>query len=106
MLGLLLMGVAAEGALATLSTADEEDSDQDEALPDAPQDGAIEQPSLEESAALKAFLGAFNANATHSDSDSRTATLSEDMPAPIYPNLILSGGERVAFSMAWAAMIP
>ena len=61
MLGLLLMGVAAEGALATLSTADEEDSDQDEALPDAPQDGAIEQPSLEESAALKAFWGAFNA---------------------------------------------
>lgn len=103
MLGLLLMGVAAEGALATLSTADEEDSDQDEALPDAPQDGAIEQPSLEESAALKAFWGAFNPNATdtdsatHSDSDSRTATLSEDMPAPIYPNLILSGGETGGF---------
>ena len=97
MLGLLLMGVAAECALATISTADEEDSDQDEALPDAPQDGAIEQPSLEESAALKAFWGAFNPNATDtdtdthsdSDSDSRTATQSEDMPAPIDPNLIL-----------------
>ena len=95
MLGLLLMGVAAEGALATLSTADEDDSDQDEALPDTPQDGATEQTSLDESAALKAFWGAFDLDATNSDS--HISTQSEDTPDPVAPNLILSGDDTGGF---------